>query len=66
MQAKKAPMMVYQYHFTEWPDHGVSEDPGLVLGLLNEVHLKHESVGLNSPIVVHCRYSFHLSNIWKN
>jgi len=63
MQAKKAPMMVYQYHFTEWPDHGVSEDPGLVLGLLNEVHLKHESVGLNSPIVVHCRYSFHLSNI---
>jgi len=56
-------MMVYQYHFTEWPDHGVSEDPGLVLGLLNEVHLKHESVGLNSPIVVHCRYSFHLSNI---
>lgn len=40
----------------EWPDHGVSEDPGIVLGLLNEIHLKHESVGKNAPIVVHCRF----------
>lgn len=53
-KAKKAPQMVYQYHFTEWPDHGVPEDSGIILGLLSEIHLKHELVGKNSPIIVHC------------
>jgi len=53
-KAKKAPHMVYQYHFTEWPDHGVPDDPGAVLGLLNEIHVKHEACGRSAPIVVHC------------
>lgn len=49
----------------EWPDHGVSEDPGIVLGLLNEIHLKHESVGKNAPIVVHCRYCRNKNTLLK-
>lgn len=54
-QARKAPHMVYQYHFTDWPDHGVPNDAGAVLGLLNEIHSKHEHCGRNVPIVIHCR-----------
>lgn len=53
-KAKKAPLMVYQYHFTDWPDHGAPDDPGAILGLLNEIHTKHDSCGRNAPIVVHC------------
>ncbi|XP_065649932.1 tyrosine-protein phosphatase corkscrew isoform X2 [Hydra vulgaris] len=53
-KAKKPPHMVYQYHFTDWPDHDAPADQGIVLGFLNEVHTKHSQCGRNAPIVVHC------------
>lgn len=46
--------MIYQYHFTAWPDHGVPSDPGCVLNFLHEVNCKQESLKESGPIVVHC------------
>lgn len=46
--------ILYQYHFTAWPDHGVPSDPGCVLNFLQEVNLKQEQVQPAGPIVVHC------------
>lgn len=46
--------ILYQYHFTAWPDHGVPADPGCVLNFLQEVNLKQEQVQPAGPIVVHC------------
>lgn len=46
--------IVYHYHFTAWPDHGVPSDPGCVLNFLHEVNCKQESLGESGPIVVHC------------
>lgn len=48
------PRVLYQYHFTAWPDHGVPSDPGCVLNFLQEVNLKQEQVQPAGPIVVHC------------
>lgn len=49
---------IYQYHFKVWPEHGVPQDPGLLLGLMDEVNLKTKELkeaGLDpGPIVVHC------------
>ena len=51
--------MVYHYHVTGWPDHGVPQDPGEILGLLSEVHMKQKVAAMkNSPILLHCRYVF--------
>ena len=47
--------MIYQFHFTAWPDHGVPADPGCVLNFLQEVNLKQEQVQPAGPVVVHCR-----------
>ena len=46
--------MIYHYHFTAWPDHGVPSDPGCVLNFLHEVNYKQESLNDSGPIVVHC------------
>ncbi|KAI2798595.1 protein tyrosine phosphatase, non-receptor type 11, partial [Blomia tropicalis] len=46
--------MIYHYHFTAWPDHGVPSDPGCVLNFLHEVNCKQESLKESGPIVVHC------------
>lgn len=46
--------IVYHYHFTAWPDHGVPSDPGCVLNFLHEVNCKQESLEEPGPIVVHC------------
>lgn len=51
---KKAPVIVYQYHYTEWPDHDVPNDAGSILGLLSEVHTKQMRNKQDPPIVIHC------------
>ena len=40
--------------FTSWPDHGVPEDPHLLLKLRRRVNAF--SNFFSGPIVVHCRY----------
>ena len=49
---------IYQFHFKAWPDHGVPQDPGVVLGFLDDVNLKlreiNETVVEAGPVVVHC------------
>ena len=47
--------ILFQYHFTAWPDHGVPSDPGCVLNFLQEVNMKQEQVQPAGPIIVHCR-----------
>jgi len=47
--------VLFQFHFTAWPDHGVPSDPGCVLNFLQEVNLKQDQVQPAGPIVVHCR-----------
>ena len=49
---------IYQFHFKAWPDHGVPQDPGVVLGFLDDVNHKYREVQRESdkhrPMVVHC------------
>lgn len=52
--ADKTQRVIYQYHFTSWPDHGVPTEPNPVLNLLRCVSSKYESLGHCGPIVVHC------------
>ena len=49
---------IYQFQFKAWPDHGVPQDPGVVLGFLDDVNHKYREIQHKSdkdrPIVVHC------------
>ena len=55
---KEETRSIFQFHFKAWPDHGVPQDPGVVLGFLNEVNDKLKEIdqaGVKSgPVVVHC------------
>ena len=53
---KVAERMVYQYHYTNWPDHGVPENPLPVLSFVKKSSANNKDQ--DGPIIVHCRYSF--------
>ncbi|XP_078463992.1 tyrosine-protein phosphatase non-receptor type 11-like isoform X4 [Lampetra planeri] len=45
---------VYQFQFKAWPDHGIPEDPRLVLRFLDEVNKVQSAVPDSGPMIVHC------------
>ncbi|XP_020659788.2 tyrosine-protein phosphatase non-receptor type 6 isoform X2 [Pogona vitticeps] len=45
---------IWHYQYLSWPDHGVPSEPGGVLGFLDQVNQKQESVPGAGPIIVHC------------
>ena len=47
---------VYQFHLQTWPNHGVPNDPEIILSLIRDVKAKRKEIEkLNpGPIVVHC------------
>lgn len=48
---------IFQFQFKAWPDHGVPQDPGVVLGFMEDVNLKYKEAkpdDKTSPVVVHC------------
>ena len=46
--------VVYQLHFTTWPDHGVPDHPTVMLDLLRIINRYHDR-DATTPILVHCR-----------
>ena len=45
--------VVYQYHYTNWPDHGIPDSPLPILSFVRKSAAANpEAAG---PIVVHCR-----------
>ncbi|ELT99897.1 hypothetical protein CAPTEDRAFT_124253, partial [Capitella teleta] len=46
--------IVWQYHFTAWPDQRVPSDPGPVLNFLQDINDKQEAHQDAGPIIVHC------------
>jgi len=44
---------VIQFHFTDWPDHGVPEYAGPILTFLHRVNAQHTSS--KGPLLIHCR-----------
>ncbi|XP_066470402.1 tyrosine-protein phosphatase non-receptor type 6 isoform X2 [Tiliqua scincoides] len=45
---------IWHYQYLSWPDHGVPSEPGGVLGFLDQVNQKQESIPRAGPIIVHC------------
>eukprot|EP01137_Pigoraptor_chileana_P004641 Opistho-2@46561 len=46
--------LVWQFHYTSWPDHGVPEKPGEVLLYLHDVRECQAQAHPAGPIIVHC------------
>ncbi|KAJ2782271.1 Tyrosine-protein phosphatase non-receptor type 3 [Coemansia interrupta] len=51
--AKGVERRVTQFHYTEWPDHGVPRSPVPLLRIIDELR-KNVSPSSESPVVVHC------------
>ena len=45
---------VQHYQVTDWPDHGVPRSPELVFSILDVIESASPTMGLETPIVVHC------------
>uniref|UniRef100_H9GCC1 protein-tyrosine-phosphatase n=1 Tax=Anolis carolinensis TaxID=28377 RepID=H9GCC1_ANOCA len=45
---------IWHYQYLSWPDHGVPSEPGGVLGFLDQINQKQESIPAAGSIVVHC------------
>ena len=54
-QSEKGTRTVYHYQFLGWPEHGLPENVGSILGILLDINLKQKD--FDYPIVVHCRYA---------
>ena len=47
--------IVTQFHFVNWPDHGVPANTSSMVYLRNMVNQQHSDNSLGGPIIVHCR-----------
>jgi protein tyrosine phosphatase len=46
--------VIYQYHFTVWPDHGVPEQAFPLLSFIRKIRMELKED--DGPLLVHCRY----------
>ena len=52
-QPEKGTRTIYHYQFIAWPEHGLPENVGSILGILHDINLKQKDY--DYPIVVQCR-----------
>ncbi|XP_028836016.1 tyrosine-protein phosphatase non-receptor type 6 [Denticeps clupeoides] len=45
---------IFHYQYLSWPDHGVPQEPGGVLGFLSQVNSKQTEFPNAGPMIVHC------------
>ena len=55
LQKQVSERIVYQYHYTEWPDHGVPEFTLPVLKFIQKSASDNPPAA--GPIIIHCRYA---------
>ena len=55
---------VYQYQYTAWPDHGVPLHALPLISFIRNSAMANSDVNSDPPIVVHCRYSHFVCNIF--
>lgn len=62
---REPPRCIWHYQYLSWPDHGVPNEPGGVLSFLEQVNRTQSAIPESGPIVVHCRYYAHLTQLLK-
>ena len=53
-EPEEEPHIIFQYQYIGWPEHGIPSDPGLILGILEDIKLKQRDNNYPGPVVVHC------------